>query len=176
MDLSAKFAQLRDLLRRKLPIIVGRMAKDHFQENFRQSAFVNGGAHPWPPVKRQGSGASPQYGPLLSGRNHLFSSIQYTPGPYQVRISNPLPYAAIHNQGGTTHPTVTPKLRKYAWARHYSAPKDSQEAKMWKSLALTKKTKLEVRIPRRQFIGPSRELNDAISKRIDAEVAKVLNS
>lgn len=39
-------SQSRDLdkfMRRQLPIKVGRMAKDHYQENFRQGGFVNRG-------------------------------------------------------------------------------------------------------------------------------------
>ena len=28
-----------------MPVIAGRMAKDHFQDNFRQGGFVNGGLH-----------------------------------------------------------------------------------------------------------------------------------
>lgn len=43
-------------MRRKMPVMVGRMAKDHFQDNFRQGGFVNGGLHPWPKAKRLSSG------------------------------------------------------------------------------------------------------------------------
>lgn len=32
---------------RTLPVKVGRLAKDHFQDNFRQGGFVDGGLHPW---------------------------------------------------------------------------------------------------------------------------------
>ena len=31
------------MMRRKMPVMVGRMAKDHIQDNFRQGGFVNGG-------------------------------------------------------------------------------------------------------------------------------------
>ena len=41
--IKSKRRQLETLMRRKLPVTVGRMAKDHFQENFRQGGFVNGG-------------------------------------------------------------------------------------------------------------------------------------
>jgi phage gpG-like protein len=177
--LKSKQREFENLARRRLPIIVGRMAKDHFQENFRQSGFVNGGVHKWPDTKRQGSGynnAASQYGPLLSSRRHLFSSIKYTPGNASVTISNDLSYAAIHNQGGTIHVSVTPKMKRYAWAKYYEASgnkksdtgkknrksmatqlADAEQAAMWKRLALTKKTSLQIHIPQRQFIGPSRE-------------------
>ena len=102
--------EVDQLVRRQLPVKVGRMAKDHYQDNFRKGGFVNRGLQKWATTRRQQSGsasASASYGPLLSGRNHLFSSIKYVPGDYRVMVSNDLPYAAIHNQGGTVSPTVT---------------------------------------------------------------------
>jgi hypothetical protein len=46
---------------------------------------------------------------------------------------------------------------------------------MWKALALTKKTKLNItaRIPRRQFIGDSRELTAKINKMLDESIEKI---
>lgn len=37
---------LEKFLRREMPVIAGRMAQDHFQNNFRLGGFVNGGLHP----------------------------------------------------------------------------------------------------------------------------------
>lgn len=94
--IKAKRKELDDLMKRKMPVIAGRMAKDHFQDNFRREGFVNGGLHPWPKAKRLSSGrtdAAGQYGTLLSGRNHLFSSVKYVPGDYRVRVANDLIYA-----------------------------------------------------------------------------------
>ena len=124
--LLQKAAELNDFRHRKLPVLVGRTAKDHFQENFRQGGFVDGSLHPWQEVQRRKKGgkrASAKYGTLLSGRNHLFSSIKYIPGDSSVTVTNDVEYAALHNNGGqiTTHPQVTPKMRKFAWAQYYQA-------------------------------------------------------
>lgn len=101
-----------------------------------------------------------------------------------------MPYAAIHNEGGTinTHPTVTPKMRKMAWARAYAIagikvkgkkklPKElPAEARKWKALALTKKAKLDIKatIPQRRFLGESAELTKKINDKIEEEVTKIL--
>ena len=175
--------------------MVGRMAKDHFQDIFRKGGFVNNGLQKWPETKRQRSGsksAAAKYGPLLSERKHLFESIKYIPGDYKVKVSNEVPYAAIHNEGGTitTHPTVTPKMRKMAWARVYATagikkskkkkgklPKElPAEARKWKALALTKKAKLDIKatIPQRRFLGESAELTKKINDKIEEEVSKIL--
>lgn len=34
--IKAKRKELDDLMKRKMPVIAGRMAKDHFQDNFRR--------------------------------------------------------------------------------------------------------------------------------------------
>ena len=46
--IKRKRDRLDSMMRRKMPVMVGRMAKDHFQDNFRQGGFVNGGLHPCP--------------------------------------------------------------------------------------------------------------------------------
>lgn len=73
--------ELSQLIHRRLPVLIGRMAKDHFQNNFRLQGFLNNGLTRWPETRRQQSGgksAASQYGPLLSCHNHLFASIKYT--------------------------------------------------------------------------------------------------
>ncbi len=195
-----KRKELDDLIKRKMPVIAGRMAKDHFQDNFRREGFVNGGLQPWPRAKRLSPGrtdAAGLYGTLLSGRNHLFSSVKYVPADYRVRVANDLPYAPVHNWGGEVHPTVTSKMRRFAWAKYYQAMGKAQKgmagkrkgkkneytgearensgALQWKRLALTRKNKLRVRIPKRQFIGESRELSDRIREKTENEIRNILN-
>lgn len=164
----------------RLPRKVGIVAVNFFKQNFRLAGFKDGTVEAWKITKRQlfGKGASASYTPLLSARNHLFSSIQYVPGRGEVHIENNVPYAGIHNEGGTinTHPTVTPKMRKYAWARFYEeGGKDAPGALKWRALALTKKTKLDItaEIPQRQFIGESRELIAKIETMVEDTINKI---
>lgn len=194
-----KRKELDTLMRSRMPVIAGRMAKDHFQENFRQGGFVNNGLRPWPEARRLssgGSGAASRYGTLLSGRNHLFSSIKYIPGDYRVRVANEVSYASAHNWGETVHPTVTDRMRRFAWAKFYEASGKKKkaatgrekgkkrgvsetdgntQAQFWKRLALTKKKKLDVRMPQRQFLGESKELTEKIEERKEKEIRGILN-
>lgn len=202
-DIQRMKKEIEQLISRKLPVVAGKYAKQHFQDNFRQGGFVNGGLHPWPPAKRLSSGesgADSQYKTLMSSRNHLFSSINYTPGIAKVTIFNDVVYAAIHNEGGTVHPKITPKMRRFAWANYYELkgrqkgaqkPRkgtqnrtsqsagnqpDSGEAEKWKRLALTKKETLTINIPQRQFMGQSTELDAKISAYVEKEVLRIINS
>lgn len=198
--IKSKRKQLETLMRRRLPVAVGRMAKDHFQENFRQGGFVNRGLHPWPKAKRLSSGgtdAASNYGTLLSGRKHLFKSVSYTPSDYRVRVFNEVLYAPIHNWGGEINATVTDRMRRFAWAKFYEASGKkrkaatgqkkrskrrsvakplSTQAQFWKNMALTKKKRLHIHIPQRQFLGVSEELNQKIRDKVDMEILKILNS
>lgn len=196
--IKAKRRELDGLMRHTMPVITGRMAKDHFQDNFRKGGFVNNGLHPWKTARRLDGGggrAGDKYGTLLSGRNHLFSSVKYTPSDYRVKVSNDLVYASVHNFGGTVHPTVTPRMRRFAWARYYKAmgkagkaaagkkrkngetneTETNAEALLWKKLALTPKTKLDIKIPQRQFLGESRELSEKIAEKQEKEIRNILN-
>lgn len=94
-------AEIQKSMSRTMPIKAGRIAKDHFQKNFRLGGFVNGGLHKWKVSKRIGKakGAKGKYKTLLSGRNHLFNSIEYVVSDSIVVIENKVPYAAVHNEG-----------------------------------------------------------------------------
>lgn len=179
--IQRKKKQLDNLCSRKMPVLAGNMAKRHIEADFRKGGFTNNGFHRWKETKRQhgGGGAAAKYGPLLSGRNHLSSSIQYTPGNGYVTVFTRVPYAAIHNRGGTVTPSVTPKMRRFAWAKHYQeAGSDPKKDTSWKRLALTKKSKLTIRVPQRQFIGkqPGPELELEIEKKWVEEINKIIHS
>ena len=188
--LQSRQSELADLMRRRMPAIIGRMAMDHFQDNFRLGGFVNGGLHKWAEAKRLsmgGTSAAYRRGTLLSGSDHLFTSINYFPADYRVRIENNVHYAPVHNWGADI--PVTERMRKYAWYRflkeagndknRVSRKKKSAarmidpEAKFWRGMALTKKK--SIKIPQRQFLGESQELNDAITSRLESEISKILN-
>ena len=38
-ELKKKSNEVETLMKRKLPVVVGRMAKGHYQENFRKGGF-----------------------------------------------------------------------------------------------------------------------------------------
>ena len=174
---------MRDEMPRKAAII----AKNHFRQSFRDGGFTDDGLYAWKKTKRQEAGSP--YKPLTSERNHLMNSVDAVSAPGQVTVVNPVPYARIHNEGGTIHtnPTITTKMRKMAWAKVYALagvkgkgklPKElPEEARKWRALALTKKTKLNViaKIPRRQFIGDSKELRVKINQIVINKLNEIKN-
>lgn len=192
-ELERKVERIKKRIERevyeRLPRKVGAAAVNHFKQNFREGGFVDGGVQSWKRTRRQDDPTHPdrKFTPLTSRDDHLMRSVQYEPGRGEVTITNPVEYAAIHNEGGTveTSPTITEKMRKMAWWKTYSLagvrrgdklPKDlPEEATKWRALALTKKTKLHVKakIPKRQFMGESKELTEKINKMITESINKI---
>lgn len=184
----------------RLPRKLGVLAVQHFKQNFRDSGFRNGGLQPWKRSLREISGdkrASSRYKTLTSARNHLMNSTESIVGKGYVSIVNSVPYANIHNDGGTIHQNIpiSPDMRKFAWAMFFksagirkgkkgkkskgaTSPENlSSEASKWRGLALTKKSTLSrsIQIPKRQFIGESQELTEIVTNEIEQTIEKVRN-
>lgn len=115
-----------------------------FKENFTRKAFFD---EMWKTPKFPNSRGSMM---LRSGnlRNSIISKIQGN----SIIFSSSMPYADIHNNGGEIK--VTPKMKKYFWAKHIEAKNAKKHtiAEQWKALAL-KKVGETIKIEKRQFIG-----------------------
>jgi len=85
-----------------------------------------------------------------------------------------VPYAKIQDEGGTTHPTVTKRMRGWAW---FMYAKWKEERFKW--LALTKKSKLDVNIPASKWftsVIEEREpiLSAMMQKNVVLQVAEIM--
>lgn len=141
---------------RQLPAKMGNMAERHFKESFRAKGFDDNGLQRWPPRKAAGRGSLMIQSGALKRSIHrsrmTANSVTITAGDGKV------PYAKIHNEGGTTHPTVTAKMIAFAYHMSKGAGTPEQ-AKMWRGIAHTRKNKLTVNIPQRKFMGRSKSLD-----------------
>ena len=186
---------LKDLERcysRVIPVKVGKEVVSSVRQNFRSGGFY---CQRWQTTKRQQvpfTGASGRYGPLLSRTTHLMSSTDYVPGNARVTIRNTAPYAQYHNEGATS--TVTPKMKKFFWAKYYESGLASQiygsgkgkrmkqksdafakESDFWKAMAL-KKPGSKIRIPQRQFLGPSPQVDRLVSDIVNKELEQFIKT
>lgn len=192
-------ANIRD---RRLPVRVGTEAVNYVRGNFRAGG-IDG--KKWKqPLRRTLSfqGAPGRYGPLLSGNNRLMGATSFRVSrPGTVVIENRLPYATLHNDGGTV--TVTARMKKYFWWKYlqiegskgrngykpmsgrYTVRKGgkrgdnqynrslSREAQFWKAMAL-KRVGSKIRIPKRMFVGDTKGLQDVIEESINKELQKFI--
>jgi phage gpG-like protein len=168
-------ASLNQKVKQVVPKVVAETATEYYKERFRTKEWDS---KPWPPTKR-----FVKRGSLMVRTSSLANSIRPSLVTHtKVRISagnSKVPYAKVHNEGGKVHPRVTAKMRKWAWANYYKeaklgsentytswSPSKSHTINFYKGLALTKKNKLDIKIPRRQFMGHSQRLNAKIQQRI----------
>ncbi len=167
---------LKKLYLRTLPVKVGRAVQSSVRENFRKGRFYSDQAWQTPLRTSLGfRGAAGQYGPLLSGTNHLMMNTDYEPLPGRVIIRNTEVYAATHNDGEEIG--VTERMKRFFWAKHLEHKErmgvEAPETEFWKRMAL-KKPGSRIKIPRRHFLGPSKEVDAIVKDVVDKELQEFI--
>lgn len=157
---------------------------DEFDRNFERQAFFSAA---WQrrksPVRNEGRA-------ILTDTGALRRSIGSRTTENSITFYTDLPYAAIHNDGGEIK--VTKRMKRYFWHKYYEASgsfgrrkdgglrKDKRtlrlttEAEFWKFMAL-KKEGSTIRIPRRQFLGTSPEVERAVREIIEENLTDYFN-
>lgn len=149
-----------------LPRLIGNEMLNFSKDRFKDQAWHDNQREAWPKRKDSSSRA------LLIKTGRLRRSIRIVSASKSaVVIGTDVPYAQIHNEGGTVQPTVTEKMRKFAWSM---TKKDPKNADMWKGLALTKKTSLKIYIPKRQYLGASAKFHRDLNEFLKNEIKKAL--
>lgn len=169
---------LKKLYTRKLPVKVGVAVRDSVRQNFRQGNFYGGDSWDTPLRTTLGfRGAGAQYGPLLSGSNHLMKKTAYHALPAKVIIQNTEVYAATHNDGEEIN--VTERMKRFFWGKHRehkeSMGPEAPETEFWKAMAL-KKPGSKIKIPRRHFLGPGPQVDAIVNKVVEQELREFINT
>lgn len=136
---------------------------DEFDRNFERQAFFN---EKWARRKYNDD----ETRGLLTRTGTLRRSIKAESTDYSIIFSSDVPYASIHNEGGTI--TVTRKMKKYFWYLYRQLTDNykrepTTEAEFCKRMAL-KRTGSKITIPKRQFIGMHPEVERIIHEIADA--------
>lgn len=156
---------------------------DEFDQNFTRQAFFS---EKWQRVQR----------PSRAGKNILVDSgalrrsFRGKVGANTITWESTLPYASLHNDGGEI--IVTARMKKFFWYKHCSTKekfdrkKDGSlsknkrttaltaEAEFWKRLALMK-VGSRIKLPKRQFLGASPEVERIVEEIIGANVDEFFN-
>lgn len=163
-DLQVLYSDISPLMP-GIAAIIAQNIDMNFAENGRinQSAVNSGsqdlfelaGDDRWEALKDSTKSAYKRKGyelnPTLVRTEHLRNQTEVSVQGTSIKIVSNSTHGAAHQFGSdhTTHPKVTPKMRKFFWAKFYET-----DDEMWKWLALTKKQQLDidVHIPARPFI------------------------
>ena len=153
---------------------------DEFDRNFEREAYFS---EAW---ERRKSPTRPN-GHILVDSGTLRRSIRSEIKESSIVFKSDLPYAAIHNEGGEIK--VTDRMKRFFWYKYYSTTgsfgrrKDgtlrrdkrnnqlTTEAEFWKYMALMK-VGASIKIPRRQFLGNSPEVEAAVREIIEENISE----
>ena len=145
---------------------------DEFDKNFERKAFFG---------KLWASRKSGIRGSLMMVKGRLRRSLRARVQNKSIVFTSSVPYASIHNEGGTIK--VTAKMKRYFWAKFYelsgkvkvnvrtrtisrATQKYSIEAEYYKSLALMR-VGSTIKIPERRFIGNAPEVQQIVKRAAD---------
>ncbi|KQC30190.1 phage virion morphogenesis protein [Flagellimonas eckloniae] len=158
-DFEAMFQKLKkDAVR-----YASRAGVNFFQDSFLNQGFTDTVLEPW---AKRSNDIDPGRKILIKSA-FLMNSIEvFTASEQRIEFGSRAEYAELHNEGGKVVIPITEKSRKYFWFMYRATGKE-----MWKGLALTKKQKLVIMMPKRQFLGESQifmeQLNDWLLKELN---------
>ena len=159
--------------------------KDEFDLNFRRQAFFSEAWQRRKSPSRSGKA-------ILIDTAGLRKSIQSKFTEDSITFYSDAPHAEIHNEGGEIK--VTEKMKRYFWHKYmtvagvlvFARRKDgsmrrdkntlriNEEAEFWKCMALMKVGKT-IKIPRRQFLGYSPEVEKTVRDIVERNLTEYFN-
>lgn len=168
-QLQAKLDRLKRALSNTAPKRVGAAAERFFKESFRRQGWLDGGLRKWPATK----GGKP--GRVLKRTGLLMNSIRVARADWrsiQVVAGGPhVPYARIHNEGGTIQRQVT----RRAHQRRAHAMRTRRGRVMVAATTVRRhQARMNVHIRKRQYMGRSTSLDLELRKVILETVAAAI--
>ena len=185
-EFKRRYRRLSKALDNDIPRVIANEHVRGFKQSFRMQRFNDSGTTSWrrpkrkdtssafPPPTTSGLTRSTLVGKGGGGMSGLSDSFRVKFSGNDIIIENTKDYAGLHNEGGKNKVSVTPKMRKFAWAMYYKSKKrGAANAESWKGLALTKKKTITVTIPERKFMGHSRAIDKQSENEIDQELNEI---
>lgn len=184
--MSSQFPHpFRDLLkkfiayRKELPMKVSGIAEEEFKGNFIRQGFETdgGGVEKWQKRKAKRKNDDDGHAILIkSGR--LRKGFKKKPDFNTARVINDVPYAQIHNEGGTiNHPARTRVLnfRKKRSGRNKGRVRFAKE-KLAQYSQKVHSGAYKITMPQRPFMKTTSPLINKINKTVEEDVQKIYNS
>lgn len=167
--------------RSTIPRAVAKMAAEHFQENFRKGGFVNGGLKKWPEVKRRNPSSS-WYGFEYKGDKRTFYKFKRnrkTGLTTKSKSQKKLNYSPTATRRGvltSKRNYLMNSIKGRVVAGTPVVRTDAPHAQIHNEGGAFKVFgKHSATMPKRQFIGPSKELNQVIEEHITNTVNQIFS-
>lgn len=164
---NAKLDRLMRLLREIVPKRIAGDAERHYKESFRNQGFTDQSLVKWRPTKKGKPGR------ILKASGALMNSVRVERADINgIRVTaggQHVPYAKLHNEGGTIQRQVTRRahIRRAHKRRTRRGTRDVPPA-----FVRRHQSRMNVHMPKRQFIGPSAQLRTKMKTTILRSVAE----
>jgi phage gpG-like protein len=174
VDFSAFNRKVDAIMReyKAIPPQVGYIASVFFKERFDEGAWLDTTKEAWKPRKRRRPGGIKRRQKLLVDTGRLKRSIRkISATPTQVVVGTDIPYASIHNEGGTINKNV---LVKTHTRKASTRTRNGRRYNIAEHTVKAHQRRMNTTIPKRQFIGNSYTLERRIYLFIASRMMKVL--
>lgn len=161
------FLELFSQLKKDIITIASVEGINHFKKSFEDGGFTDTHFEAWLTRKNDSDPSRA----ILVKSSILRDSIDSTNYANKVEFYSDVIYAGIHNEGGIIKVPVTDRMKRYFWFMYKQTNKD-----FFKSMALTKKSHLNITIPQRKFLGHSEVLMQKIDSVFKQELQSRLNN
>lgn len=168
--LNGKIDRLMRTLRDIVPKRIAADAERHFKESFRNQGFTDTSLVRWRATKGGKKGRT------LKASGALMNSIKGTANGMAVRVTaggQHVPYARIHNEGGTIQRQVTRRAH-YRNAHTRRTKRGKQEVPG--AMVRRHQARMNLHLPKRQYMGRSAVLTRTMKATILRSIAQVVNS
>lgn len=149
-----KLEQAKQYIQQDVPVVIGVEAVKHFKGNFQTESFDG---TKWASRKSKRAGGTNGQ-KVLSKSGELSESITYRVEGTTIIISSDKPYAQIHNEGFNGEEAVK------AFERTVKGKKQT-----------VKEHTRHMVMPKREFIGDSKELMDKINAKVTRDLTRIIS-
>ena len=153
--LATKSALLQKYIKLSVPRIIGVEAKKHFREGFQNEGFTDAKLTPWQEVKRRSAER------MKKNKNGSISKRQPRDQKRKILLD-------------TGHMRDSIDYSITGMEIEVGTDDEIGKVQAHNEGTTTAGRNNNVTIPKRQFIGPSKALNDKIEKRLTADVTNIL--
>lgn len=155
----------------ELPLILGNEGVNWVKENFRRQGYPGSGFQAWKPRKanaRRNAGR----GILIDSGRLSRSPRILSQGNLKVDIGTDVPYAKAHNEGVDKIVSV----RAHRRAKFGTITRGMQRVRGVTGSGQVKAHQRRMKLPKRQFAGPSPVLASILRRKATVHVGRALNS
>lgn len=170
-DIKKLTSKLRRL-KRTLPRAIGEVAVKHFKKSFRNQGFTDVSLEKWP--ERKGKKRRRRRATLVKSGALRRSIRRVSTSHKSVTVGSDLPYAQIHNEGGKI--TTTQQVSSHKRKAHKRKVKGRRrKARVPEHQVKAHSRKVNTKIPQRQFIGNSKQLDKSILTFVDRRLKETIS-